>query len=61
MAIASSSQKIPSILAPVLAPALLSIAASGTDKNYTALFLAAGLLAVLGGLIAMLSVREAQS
>lgn len=60
MAIASSSQKIPSALAPVLAPVLLSIAATGTDKNYTALFLAAGLLAVLGGLITLLSVRESQ-
>lgn len=61
MAIASSSQKIPSALAPVLAPALLSIAATGNDKNYTALFLAAGLLALLGGFITLLGVRGSPS
>ena len=58
MAVTSSSQKIPSVLAPALAPVLLSVAATGTEKNYTALFLAAGSLAVLGGLITLLGVRE---
>lgn len=58
MAITSFSQKIPATLAPGLAPVLLSIGAIGTDKNYTALFLAAGALALVGGLITVLSIRE---
>jgi MFS family permease len=58
MAISSFSQKIPAALAPGLAPGLLSIAVTGTDKNYTVLFLAAGALALVGGLITVLGVRE---
>lgn len=61
MAISSFSQKIPAALAPGLAPALLSIAVTGTDKNYTALFLAAGALALVGGLITVIGVRESTS
>lgn len=61
MAISSFSQKIPAALAPGLAPALLSIAVAGTDKNYTALFLAAGALALVGGLITVIGVRESTS
>ncbi|WP_432246174.1 MFS transporter (plasmid) [Arthrobacter sp. G.S.26] len=57
MAITSFSQKIPSALAPLLAPVLLSISAAGTEKNYSALFLAAGALAVSGGLLTLLYVR----
>lgn len=56
-AITGSSQKIPNSLAPLLAPALLSVTAVGAEKNYTALFLAAGMLAVLGGLITLLGSR----
>ncbi|WP_247046289.1 MFS transporter [Arthrobacter rhizosphaerae] len=58
MAITSFSQKIPSALAPLLAPVLFSISASGNDKNYTVLFLAAGVLAVSGGLLTVLRVRK---
>jgi MFS family permease len=61
MAITSFSQKIPATLAPGLAPLLLSIAATGTDKNYTALFVAAGALALVGGLITVLGARETTS
>lgn len=61
MAITSFSQKIPAVLAPGLAPALLAIAATGNDKNYTALFLVAGALALIGGLVTVLGVRESNS
>lgn len=61
MAISSFSQKIPAALAPGLAPVLLSMGATGTDKNYTALFLAAAALALVGGLITVLGVRESTS
>lgn len=57
MAITSFSQKIPSALAPLLAPVLFSISAAGTEKNYSALFLAAGALAVSGGLLTLLHAR----
>jgi MFS family permease len=56
-AITSSSQKIPSALAPALAPLLLSIAAFDNSRNYTVLYVAAGMLAVLGGLITLLGSR----
>lgn len=58
MAISNFSQKIPAALAPGLAPVLLCIAVTGNDKNYTALFLVAGALALIGGLITVLGVRE---
>jgi len=56
-AITSSSQKIPSALAPALAPLLLSIATLDNSRNYTVLYVAAGMLAVLGGMITLLGSR----
>ena len=58
MAITGFSQKIPGVLAPALAPALLAIPESGCDKNYTALFLVAGAFALAGGLLTVFGVRE---
>lgn len=58
MAITSFSQKIPAAMAPALAPALLAIAVTGNEKNYTVLFLVAGALALIGGLITVFGVRE---
>ena len=56
-AITGSSQKIPSALAPALAPLLLSIATLDNSRNYTVLYVAAGMLAVLGGMITLLGSR----
>ncbi|MFJ6453877.1 MFS transporter [Paenarthrobacter sp. NPDC091669] len=57
MAITSFSQKIPSALAPLLAPVLFSIFATGIEENYSALFLAAGALAISGGFLTLLHTR----
>jgi MFS family permease len=45
---------IPQTLAPVLGPVLLSIGASGRTDNYTALFLAGALFAVIGASLTQL-------
>lgn len=58
MAINAFSQKVPGALAPLAAPALLAIG-GGTDANYTALYAASALLALLGGSIVLWRVREA--
>lgn len=55
MAIVAFSQKIPGVIAPVVAPLLLVI--GGGTQNYTALYLAASVLAVAGGAIIALRVR----
>lgn len=51
MAIATFSQRIPTALAPLVAPALLAIGAGGGDKNYTVTYLVAGALGLAGGLL----------
>ena len=56
MAITMFSQKIPGVLAPIAAPALLIIGADG--QNFTALYLAAAGLALIGGLIIAIKVRS---
>ncbi|MEV7692206.1 MFS transporter [Microbacterium sp. NPDC089189] len=58
MAITLFSQKIPGVIAPVIAPVVLAIGA-GT-QNFTALYLAAAALAVVGGLVVVIGVRGTQ-
>lgn len=55
MAIIAFSQKLPGVIAPLAAPALLAI--GGGAQNYTVLYLAASFLAVLGGAIIANRVR----
>lgn len=55
MAITMLAQKIPGVLAPVAAPALLAI--GGGAQNYTALYLVAAALAFAGGALIALRVR----
>ncbi|SDS81750.1 Na+/melibiose symporter [Microterricola viridarii] len=55
MAITMFAQKIPGVLAPIAAPALLVIGAGA--QNFTALYLTAAGLALAGGLIIALKVR----
>jgi MFS family permease len=57
MAITMFSQKIPTALAPLIAPALLAIAVEAGEKNYTAIYLAAAAFAVVGGGIIALKVK----
>lgn len=56
LAITMFAQKIPGVLAPVAAPALLVIGSGA--PNFTALYLAAAGLALAGGLIIALKVRN---
>jgi MFS family permease len=58
MAISMFSQRIPTALAPLLAPALLAIGAVGGDKNYTVTYLVAGSLGLIGGLLIAWRVRS---
>lgn len=55
MAIVAFSQKIPGVIAPLVAPVVLAI--GGGTENYTALYLASAVLAIAGGAIIALRVR----
>jgi MFS family permease len=55
MAITMFAQKIPGVLAPIAAPAVLAIGAGG--QNFTALYLTAAALALAGGSIITFKVR----
>ncbi|GAA3860703.1 hypothetical protein GCM10022381_01400 [Leifsonia kafniensis] len=57
MAITASSQKIPSAIAPMLAPLILAIG-SASATNYTALYLITGSLVVVGGAIIVTKVHS---
>ncbi|MBW9110347.1 MFS transporter [Microbacterium ureisolvens] len=57
MAVVAFAQKIPSALAPLLAPLIITIGAVGGDKNYTLLYLSGAVLALVGGLIILLKVK----
>jgi MFS family permease len=56
MAINMFAQKIPGVVAPLAAPAILIIGAG--SQNFTALYLTAALLALAGGLVITLRVRS---
>lgn len=57
MAIVGFSQRIPTAVAPLLAPLLLTLAADGSGKNYSSLYLAASGLALIGGVLIAWRVR----
>lgn len=58
LAVVAFAQKIPSGVAPLLAPLIITIGAVGADKNYTALYLAGAVLALVGGLIVATKVKS---
>jgi hypothetical protein len=45
------SQKIPGVVAPIAAPAILAVGVTGAGGNFVALHLVAAALAAIGGLI----------
>lgn len=51
LAVVAFAQKIPSAIAPLIAPLIITIGAVGADKNYTALYLIGAAFALVGGLI----------
>ncbi len=58
MAVIQFAQKIPSAVAPLLAGVVITIGAVGGDKNYTLLYLAGAVFALVGGLIILLKVKS---
>jgi len=53
MAINGFATSIPQAVAPLIAPIFLVIGASGGDKNYTILYLLAGVCTIIGGAFAL--------
>lgn len=58
MAVVAFAQKIPSAVAPLLAPLVIGIGTVGGVKNYTLLYLIGGALALIGGLIILTRVKS---
>ncbi|NQX34516.1 MFS transporter [Herbiconiux sp. VKM Ac-2851] len=57
LAVVAFAQKIPSGIAPLIAPLIITVGAVGADKNYTALYLAGAVLALAGGIIVATKVK----
>ncbi|SDS82318.1 MFS-type transporter involved in bile tolerance, Atg22 family [Microterricola viridarii] len=58
LAIVAFAQKIPSAIAPLIAPLIIMIGAVGVEKNYTLLYLAGAAFALIGGLVIMFKVKS---
>ncbi|MFE2993290.1 hypothetical protein [Streptomyces sp. NPDC059262] len=58
VAVVAFSQKVPSALAPLIAPVIITLSSSGDTKNYTALYLTGALFALIGGLLIVTRVRS---
>ena len=58
MAITAFSQKIPSAVAPLIAPVVLGIGTAGAESNFTLLYAISASCAVIGGLIICFAVKE---
>lgn len=57
MAVVAFAQKIPSAVAPLLAALVITIGATGSEKNYTILYLIGAAFALVGGLVILLKVK----
>lgn len=58
LAVVAFAQKIPSAIAPLIAPLIITIGAVGADKNYTLLYLIGAVFALVGGLIIFTRVKS---
>lgn len=58
IAIHNFANSIPQAIAPLIAPLFLAIGATGAERNYALLYLIAGALTVLGGLVVVLRVKS---
>lgn len=58
MAVVAFAQKIPSAIAPLIAPLIITAGVTGADKNYTLLYLAGAVFALVGGLTILLKVKS---
>lgn len=58
MAVVAFAQKIPSAVAPLIASLVITLGATGAEKNYTLLYLAGAVLALMGGSVIALKVKS---
>ncbi|MBB5135543.1 MFS family permease [Thermocatellispora tengchongensis] len=58
MAVVAFAHKLPSAIAPLIAPFIITIGASGGEKNYTLLYLSGAALALIGGLLVFTRVKS---
>ncbi|MFJ9173986.1 MFS transporter [Streptomyces sp. NPDC102360] len=58
LAVVAFAQKIPSALAPLIAPLVITVGATGGEKNYTLLYLIGAVFALAGGLIIFTKVKS---
>lgn len=58
LAVVAFAQKIPSAIAPLIAPLIITIGAIGADKNYTVLYLIGAVFALVGGLVILTKVKS---
>ena len=58
LAVVGFAQRIPSAIAPLIAPFIIVMGASGAEKNYTILYLAGAALALIGSLFILLKVKS---
>jgi hypothetical protein len=59
MAVVAFAQKIPSAVAPLIAPLIITAGvAAGGDKNYTLLYLIGAVFALCGGLTILFGVKS---
>ncbi|GAA2869034.1 MFS transporter [Streptosporangium fragile] len=58
MAVVAFAHKLPSAIAPLIAPFIMAIGASGAVKNYTLLYLAGAVLALIGGVLVFTRVKS---
>ncbi|MER6159345.1 MFS transporter [Streptomyces sp. NPDC001868] len=59
LAVVAFAQKIPSAVAPLIAPLVITLGVSdGGEKNYTLLYLLGAVLALVGGLIVKFKIRS---
>lgn len=58
LAVVAFAQKIPSAIAPLIAPLIITIGAIGAEKNYTVLYLIGAVFALVGGLVILTKVKS---
>ncbi len=58
LAVVAFAQKIPSAIAPLIAPLIITIGAVGAEKNYTVLYLIGAVFALVGGLVILTKVKS---
>ncbi|PRY57158.1 MFS transporter [Glycomyces artemisiae] len=58
LAVVAFAQKIPSAIAPLIAPFIITVGAGGGDKNYTLLYLCGAVFALAGGLVIATKIKS---